>query len=107
MRVVVCHNFYKQPGGEDRVFRDETGLLESNGHRVIRFTVHNDTTDGMSKVAVAASAVWNRESSRLLRDLVRQTHADVVHFHNTVPLVSPSAYYAARKSFTASSHSKR
>ncbi|MEQ8787166.1 MAG: glycosyltransferase family 4 protein [Pirellulaceae bacterium] len=101
MRVVVCHNFYKQPGGEDRVFRDETTLLESSGHRVIRFTVHNDTTDGMSPLSLAASAVWNRESATLLRDLVRKTQADVVHFHNTVPLVSPSAYYAARKAGAA------
>lgn len=101
MNVIVCHNFYKQPGGEDRVFRDETGLLESHGHRVIRFTVHNDTTEGMSHVALAGSAVWNRESARMLHDLVRKTEAEVVHFHNTVPLVSPSAYYAARKAGAA------
>jgi glycosyltransferase involved in cell wall biosynthesis len=96
MRIIVCHNFYKQPGGEDRVFRDEASLLESFGHQVLRFTAHNDSTDGMSPLAVAGSAIWNRRSSRMLRELVRQKQADVVHFHNTVPLVSPSAYYGAR-----------
>ena len=39
MRILVCHNFYQQPGGEDRVFADETRLLESHGHEVMRFTV--------------------------------------------------------------------
>ena len=32
MRVLVVHNFYTKPGGEDKVFANEKELLETNGH---------------------------------------------------------------------------
>lgn len=96
MRIIVCHNFDKQPSREDRVFRDEAALLESYGHQVLRFTAYNDSADGFSQLAAARLAVWNRRSSRMLRDLVIRRRAEVVHFHNTSPLISPAAYYGAR-----------
>ena len=34
---------------------------------------------------------------RALTDLVRRYKPDVVHFHNTFPLISPAAYYAVRR----------
>ena len=43
MKVLLCHNYYQQPGGEDQVFADEGRLLESNGHAVVRFVANNGT----------------------------------------------------------------
>ena len=43
MKILLCHNFYQQPGGEDRVFSEEVKLLEAAGHDVETFTVHNDS----------------------------------------------------------------
>ena len=97
MKIVLCHNFYRLEGGEDRVFADERALLESYGHDVIQFTKHNDATQDMSRVGLAASTIWNRKTATQLRQIVRRERADVVHFHNTLPLISPSAYYAARR----------
>lgn len=97
MKIVLCHNFYQQPGGEDRVFQDESDLLTSHGHDVVHFTKHSDDIEQMSKVRVAAGAIWNRKAASELRQLVERERADIVHFHNTVPLISPAAYYAARK----------
>jgi glycosyltransferase involved in cell wall biosynthesis len=101
VRVLVCHNFYQQPGGEDGVFADETALLESHGHDVTRFTVHNDAVAGTGKLALFGKTVWNRDLARQIADLVRRNRAEVVHFHNTFPLISPAAYYAARKAGAA------
>jgi glycosyltransferase involved in cell wall biosynthesis len=97
MRIVVCHNHYQQAGGEDRVFADESQLLASHGHSVVTFTRHNDTVKGMRPWTLAARTIWNREAARQLKQLVRDERADIVHFHNTLPLISPSAYYAARR----------
>jgi glycosyltransferase involved in cell wall biosynthesis len=36
-----------------------------------------------------------------VRDLVRERKAQVVHFHNTFPLISPAAYYGARSAGAA------
>jgi glycosyltransferase involved in cell wall biosynthesis len=101
MRIVVCHNFYQYAGGEDRVFEEETRLLAAHGHHVATFTKHNDAVEGMRPWALAARTIWNRQAARELEQLVRDERADVVHFHNTLPLISPAAYYAARRAGAA------
>jgi glycosyltransferase involved in cell wall biosynthesis len=106
MRILVAHNFYQQAGGEDQVFADETALLEARGHAVERFIVRNDAVDQMTatatgKLRLAVKTVWNRDSAAALADRVRAFGADVVHLHNTFPLISPAAYYAARQSGAA------
>lgn len=93
--ILVVHNYYQQPGGEDRSFAAEAELLESRGHRVVRYTVHNDQIDAMPRGTAAAKALWNRASYRALRALIRKERPGVMHCTNTFPLVSPSAYYAA------------
>lgn len=101
MNVVVCHNFYQEPGGEDQVFRDEAALLESHGHAVARFTMHNDAVGSLGAARLAGKTLWNRAAARELGEVVRRHRADVVHFHNTFPLISPAAYYAARRAGAA------
>src|SRR5687767_9292370 len=101
MRVVAVHNFYQQPGGEDQVFADEAALLESHGHTVTRFTVHNDAVTGTGRLALLGKTIWNGTVAERLNAVVRDARAEVVHFHNTFPLVSPAAYYAARRAGAA------
>lgn len=96
MRVLVAHNKYQQTGGEDQVFAAETALLEANGHRVFRYSLHNSRLAGMNPLDSARVTVWNHSSYRELRSLIRKEKPGVVHFHNTLPLISPAGYYAAR-----------
>jgi glycosyltransferase involved in cell wall biosynthesis len=96
MDVLVAHNYYRQPGGEDEVFESEARLLESRGHRAIRFTMHNDESGRIGRPALAAATIWNRRSYARIRDLIRVERPAVVHLHNTFPLISPSAYAAAQ-----------
>src|SRR5215212_3647751 len=96
MRIIVAHNFYQQPGGEDESFRAEVQVLRDGGQEVLTHTVHNDAIRQMSKLTVAGKTLWNHSSYADLRKLVREFRADVVHFNNTFPLISPSAYYACR-----------
>ncbi|MGH7787072.1 MAG: glycosyltransferase family 4 protein [Candidatus Binatia bacterium] len=96
MRILVAHNFYQQPGGEDRIFASEADLLEARGHQVVRYSVHNNAISSMSRLAVARATLWNGEAMRELAALFERERPDVAHFHNTFPLISPAAYYAAR-----------
>ena len=96
MRILLAHNFYQQPGGEDEVFRSEYDLLRSYGHAVTRFTLHNDGVDAMGRLALLGATVWNPKAAAALREQIRVERPDVVHFHNTFPLMSPAAYAAAR-----------
>ncbi len=96
MRILTAHNFYLEPGGEDEVFRSEARLLEQRGHAVLRHSADNRATLDMTRLELAAAAVWNRESCHQIASLMAEHHSQLVHFHNTFPLLSPACYQAAR-----------
>ena len=96
MRVLIAHNSYQQPGGEDRVAAAEGSLLEQNGHEVIWFRRHNDAVSQYSATGMAMRTIWNRAIYSELRALLRRTRPSVCHVHNTFPLMSPAVFYAAR-----------
>lgn len=95
MKIFAVHDYYQQPGGEDRVFEAERDLLRSRGHEVVTLTEHNDDIPGMTRLTLAARTFWSRRTYRRARDLIRRERPDVVHVHNTLPLISPSVYHAA------------
>ncbi len=97
MKILQAHNAYQRPGGEDEVFAAEAELLERRGHRVIRYEEHNSRIAERNAAAVGIETVWNSQSARSLGELVRRHRPDVVHFHNTFPLISPAAYYAVQR----------
>jgi len=97
MKVLLVHNHYQRPGGEDAEVASEVRLLMEHGHAVIEYRRHNDELQSHSKLGIAAagaSTVWSTASHRALRDLLACEKPAVAHFHNTFPLVSPAAYYA-------------
>lgn len=96
MKILQVHNHYQQSGGEDQVFAAEASMLEEHGCRVFRYTVHNNRIKGMNSLTLAKNTLWNKAIAREVRETIRKVRPDVVHFHNTFPLVSPSAYYAAK-----------
>ena len=95
MNVLTVHNFYREPGGEDRVVENESALLARHGHKVVSYTADNDAIDGISPIALAGMTVWNHRSYTDIRSVLAREAIDVMHVHNTLPLASPSVYYAA------------
>jgi glycosyltransferase involved in cell wall biosynthesis len=95
MNILLVHNSYQQPGGEDRVFQMEADLLRSHSHRVILYQSHNDDVARFGRAALFAKTIWNHQSYLELRRVICDNKIDLVHLHNTFPLISPSACYAA------------
>ncbi|MGM9516934.1 glycosyltransferase family 4 protein [Roseateles sp. DB2] len=95
--VLLVHNRYQQPGGEDAVVQSEAALLESRGHRVLRHERHNDELHGLPRWRGAAQAFWSTATTRELDRLIAGQGPDIVHVHNTWPLISPSVFRAARR----------
>lgn len=95
--MLIVHNKYTQPGGEDAVFEAEKALLERMGHEVIPFVEDNARLNGMNPLRAAGNAVWSRESQRRLRALIEEAKPEVAHFHNTFIMVSPAASYACKE----------
>ena len=100
MKVLLIHNYYQQPGGEDTVFRAEKDLLVAAGHRIVEFARGNDEIvfdTFFSRAKLGFGMLSASQSVRTVRSILRRETPDVVHFHNTFPLVSPGAYYVCRE----------
>lgn len=97
LRILFVHNAYQHKGGEDSVVAEEIALLESRGHRVETYFRHNDDIAGMSSLVAATEALWSSRTTRDLTELFRSFRPDVIHVHNTFPLVSPSLYWTAER----------
>jgi glycosyltransferase involved in cell wall biosynthesis len=101
VKILVAHNSYQRPGGEDAVCEAEIMLLREAGHEVIEYRRHNNEVPGYSFVEKASfgwSTLWSQRTNRELHKILARQSPDVAHFHNTFPLISPSAYYACRAS---------
>jgi len=96
MKILMAHNFYQQAGGEDQSFVAEMALLKVYGSSVISYTLHNNQIPEMNPLAVVRTVFWNPHVYRELRTFIRQKRPIVAHFQNIFPLISPSAYFAAK-----------
>ena len=97
MNILTVHNFYQHAGGEDLVFRQEIELLRNNAHKVITYELSNDEINPLNKIHLAQMTFWNKKVYKDIEDLVLREKLEIVHFHNTFPLISPAGYYAAKK----------
>lgn len=97
MKILVCHNYYQNRGGEDQIFEDETALLEAHGHQVIRYAKNNDAIDSMSMASVAGKTFWNRETVKEINQIIDDQSPDLVHVINSFPLISPAIFHTCKK----------
>lgn len=100
MKIVLVHNTYLEQGGEDVVFWQERSLLRDAGHEVIEYQRFNQEMEQYSaaqRMGLLVRTVWARDSYRDFTALLRKHRPDVVHVHNTFPLISPSILWACRK----------
>lgn len=96
-RVLLVHNFYQIGGGEHTVFENEKRLLEQNGHDVITYERDNDELNHsfIKKMFLPLSMIFSLKTFFEVRKIIQNNDIDIVHCHNTFPLISPSVYYAA------------
>ncbi len=100
MNILLIHNHYQQPGGEDAVFAAEAALLREAGHHVVTYTRSNDEAHALGawgRLALPTRWIWARDTVRALRQIIAREKPDVAHFHNTHFMISPAAYYACRE----------
>lgn len=96
MNIFLVHNQYQQLGGEDSIVETEAELLESYGHNVYRYQVDNHQLKEMNPLSLTKATLWNNKIHREIRTIIKKFQPQIAHFHNTFPLISPAAYYAAK-----------
>lgn len=101
MRVLLAHNHYgsESPSGENRVFKLEQDMLLRNGHEVETLERFSDVLRARGVAGAAAGALmtpWNPFAAHAMAEAMRRFRPDIVHAHNTFPMLSPSVFSAAQ-----------
>lgn len=97
--VLLAHNFYRSgvPSGENIAFEAEMSLLDRHHHKTQLFARYSDDIESRGPVGKIASAIGvpcNLSTARAIHQTVEDSKPDVVHVHNTFPLLSPSIFQA-------------
>lgn len=97
-KVLIVHNHYQIPGGEDTVVKNEKKLLESYGYEVVLYSRSNTELRQFhifQKLFLPFTTVFSLKTYREIKKIIREQQVDILHVHNTLLLISPSVYYAA------------
>jgi glycosyltransferase involved in cell wall biosynthesis len=100
MKILLVHNEYQQPGGEDVVFEQEKRILERGGHEVVTYRRSNHELEELSAIGrgtLLIRTVWASDTYHDFGALLEREKPDVVHVHNTFVMISPSIYGACRR----------
>jgi glycosyltransferase involved in cell wall biosynthesis len=99
MRVLLAHNRYRLLGGEDRHVALLRGALEKAGIETRLFEPRSDELTGSRarRLAAAALLAYHPGGGGIGR-VLEEWRPDVVHFHNTWPLLTPAALRLAKRS---------
>lgn len=96
--VLLVHDYYQVPGGEDVVVANEKHLLETHGHAAALYARRNEEISRMGaleKIRSALGMFFSIRTYREVRRSIRENRISLVHVHNTLPLIGPAVYYAA------------
>jgi glycosyltransferase involved in cell wall biosynthesis len=98
LRILQVYNEYRTWGGEDTVAYLEAEMLRRRGHEVERLLVSTKKIDGAGPIKLMIAgmgAVWSFHGHSLMRRAIARFSPDIVHVHNSFPLLSPSIFWAA------------
>lgn len=102
MRVLLLHNRYRQPGGEDLVAGLEANMLRAHGVEVFEFEVDNASESwGSGTLHLGLAAAWSRASYRQILKICEKYRPHIAHIHNFWMKLSPSVHSACRASGAA------
>ena len=96
--ILIVHNYYQIPGGEDTVVANEKKMLEEHGHKVILYSRNNAELKELSllkKLILPVTTIFNPKTYKEIKSLIKAEDIDIVHVHNTLNLISPAVYYAS------------
>ncbi|MCC6948880.1 MAG: glycosyltransferase [Bradyrhizobiaceae bacterium] len=95
MKILIVHNYYQRPGGEDDVVANEKAMLIEHGHDVELLAVRNDQIQSFAdKVKTAWNSSYSQQGYEHVAAAIRIFSPALVHVHNFFPLLSPSIYDA-------------
>ncbi len=94
----MCHNYYKNRGGEDVAFDKEVDLLRKNGYEVILYTKHNKEINNFwKKLRIFFNFFFSYQTYKEIDGIIRKNKPDIAHVYNIYSYISPSIYFILKK----------
>lgn len=99
MKILMVHNNYAKPSGEEHACESIAQLLQERGHCVTWFRKSSaDIPPSLGgKARAFFSGIYSFRSRREMDRLLRENDFDIVQVQNLYPLVSPSILAPVRK----------
>ena len=98
MNVLLLHNRYREPGGEERSLAAIATLLEARGHDVaVLERTSASLTGSRGRLRAGAAMLAGGLDPDAVASAVRRHRAAILHAHNINPLFGARALRAARK----------
>lgn len=97
LRILVVHNAYQRRGGEEEVRDGEVSLLRQHGQIVETYDRESVEIEAMSRISVTQQTFWSLRTTADLRERIGRFRPDVIHVHNSFPLISPSIFWGAAR----------
>ena len=99
MKLLMLHNYYQYPGGEDASTQSEVKFLEKAGHSINLIKRDNNQIKRFSRLDTLKlffSTRWSQQEYLKLQKILQEALPDLVHVQNFFPLFSPSVHAAAK-----------
>lgn len=92
MHILMIHNNYAKPSGEEHASQGIADLLEANGHQVSWFRRSSEEIIGskIGKLKAFFTGIYNPSSIKEISKVLDKIKPDVVQVQNLYPLISPS-----------------
>ena len=92
MKILICHNYYDNRGGEEHVVETDIKLLKANGIEVIEYLKKNK-----NNLLIFINFFFSLKTYFEIKKIIKKENPDIAHIHNIFPSISPSIYYVLKR----------
>jgi len=97
VKILLCHNYYQNRGGEDIVFDTEKELLIENSYKILEYSKNSSDVNNMFNKAVTfLGSLFSLKTYIEVGRIIKKEKPDIAHVHNIFPVISPSIYYVLK-----------
>jgi len=98
MKILLIHNYYQYPSGEDTYFESLKELLIKNDNQVKTYTRNNKQLRSFDdKVKTSTGLFYNLKTKNELGKIIKSFKPDIAQIQNIYPLISPTVYHVLHK----------
>lgn len=100
LKILFVHNHYQLQSGEAQVYELDRRAAELAGYEVTCYTRHNRELDyygPIQRLTLAARTTWAWDTQHSLSQVIERERPAIAHFVNTLPLISPAAFWTCQR----------